>query len=242
MDKKKNYRSGVINIVCFAFAFLLLQQVQAQKKLVKGYIYDSATHAPMTNAIITNENTHRVVFTNSEGFFSITASRNDIIFFDAFNFKFDTLIVTRTMPDTLAIYMRPEPATLPGVTVTAKGYTQYQIDSLHRRISFIDDTGIKKPEVSTANSGAGIGINLDAIFDSKDRQRRKAYKYFEQYERQAYIDYRFSPAIVMQYTGFKGDTLAIFMRKYTPSYHWLRTHATNEDVLYYINDKLKLFN
>lgn len=232
---------NTLKIICVATLCLCCLITLAQKRLVKGYVLDSATHKPLTNAIITNENLRKIVFANNEGFFSITASRNEFISFDAFNYKFDTLMVNRTLPDTITIYLAPETATLPGVTVTAKGYSQYQIDSMQRRMSFVSDVGAKKPEVSTANSGAGIGINLDAIFGKKDRQRRRAYKNFDEQERQAYIDYRFSPAIVMQYTGFKGDTLAAFMRRYTPSYEWLRNHPSNEDIVYYINDKLKLF-
>ena len=31
------------------------------------------------------------------------------------------------------------------------------------------------------------------------------------------------------------------MNRYTPTYEWLRQHTTNDEVLFYINDKLKLF-
>jgi hypothetical protein len=228
----------------FLAALLLLVSsiASAQKRTVKGYVLDSVTHSPLTNAIITNENTHKVAFTNNLGFFSITTSKNDMLFFDALNYKFDTLYVNNILPDTITIFMAPEVFTLPGVTVTTEGYSQYQLDSLRRRISFIDDAGRKAPAISRSNSlGAGIAINMDALLNKKNKQRKKAYKYFERSERDAYIDYRYSPALVMEYTGLKGEALSSFMQKTTPSYEWLRTHTTDEDVVYYINDKLKQY-
>lgn len=213
-----------------------------QKRMVQGYVLDSSTRTPMTNAIITNENTHQLVFTNQKGFFQIPASRNEMLSFDAFNYKFDTLIVDRVLPDTVLITMVREPETLPGVTVSTQGYSKYQMDSLQRRLSFISDVGPKKPSISKANSqAAGIGINLDAIFGKRNKEKKRAYKFFNQNERQAYIDYRFSTATVSQYTGLKGDSLVLFIKKYTPSYEWLRAHPSDEDIVYYINDKLKQF-
>ena len=47
--------------------------------------------------------------------------------------------------------------------------------------------------------------------------------------------------MVAQYTGLKGDALRDFMYRYTPSYQWLREHPTNEEVVYYISEKLKLY-
>jgi len=33
----------------------------------------------------------------------------------------------------------------------------------------------------------------------------------------------------------------LFMQQYRPSYNWLRKHTNEEDILYYVNDKLKIF-
>jgi hypothetical protein len=59
-------------------------------------------------------------------------------------------------------------------------------------------------------------------------------------EKSAYVNYRFSPYTVAYYTGLKGEKLLAFLHKYTPTYEWLRQHPTQEDVLLYINEKLKL--
>lgn len=240
--KKLRYNNIFKYILLLIILFAFAVHSFAQKRMVQGYLRDSITKIPMNNAIVTNENTHQVVFTNDKGFFSITAARNDMIYFDAFNYRFDTLVVNKVLPDTIIVYLSKEPEQLPGVTVTTKGYNKYQLDSIQRRMTFIADAGPKKPEVSRANSmGAGIGINLDAIFSKRASDRRKAYKSFERSERWAYINYRFSPELVARYTGLEGDSLALFIRNYTPSYEWLRAHPGEEDLVYYINDKLKSF-
>ncbi len=53
------------------------------------------------------------------------------------------------------------------------------------------------------------------------------------------MQYRFSADLVGAYTGLKGDSLNNFINKYWPDYDWLRKHTSDEDVFYYINDKLK---
>jgi len=82
---------------------------------------------------------------------------------------------------------------------------------------------------------------MDRVWNKKAKQKVKAEKQFNKTEEQLYIDYRFSPQMVSYYTGLKGDTLRDYMSRYTPSYSWLRKHLSQQDVLLYINDKLKLF-
>lgn len=217
----------------------------AQKRLVQGYVRDSITGVPIINAIISNETTKKMITPDQNGFFSIAASRGDLIFIDAFNYNFDTVKTNYGMPDTLRIQLIRTNEVLPNVTVTTTaGFSRYQMDSVRRREAFVSDMGDKgkMPKVGKAdNMGAGFGINLDAFSRKRTKDRDKAYNTFDYLENQAYIDYRFSPQKVSQITGLKSDSLVKFMRQYTPSYKWLRQHPTDEDVLYYVNDKMKAF-
>ncbi len=232
--------------LCLLLTALLLLSLttMAQRRLIKGYVRDSITGVPIVNAIISNEGSRKMVTPDQNGFFSITASRGDFIIINAFNYNFDTLKATASVPDTLHIQLIRTNEILPTVTVTTQGYSRYQFDSLQRYNSFVSDMGGigKMPKVSKAdNMGAGIGINLDAFARKRTKDRNQAYNTFDYLEKQAYIDYRFSPQNVSQITGLKGDSLIAFMRKYTPSYEWLRAHPASEDVLYYVNDKMKVF-
>lgn len=225
---------------------LCMQQAHAQRsrRQIKGYVRDSITGIPIVNAIISNETTHKMVTPNQDGFFSITAAQGDMIFINAFNYNFDTLHATGRTPDTLRIVLTRIAGLLPGVTVTTtQGYTRYQLDSLRRREAFVKDMGAPKMKtISKAdNMGAGFAINLDKLSRKRDKDRAKAYSSFDKLETLAYTDYRFSPQIVAQYTGLHGDSLVAFLRQYTPTNEWLRAHPDNDNVLYYINDKMKAF-
>ena len=213
--------------------------------MIKGYVRDSITGVPIVNAIISNENSKKMITPDQNGFFSITASRGDYIIINAFNYNYDTLKAVASLPDTLRITLIRINEILPDVTVSTQGRTRYQLDSLRRHDEFVSDMGGigKMPKVGKAdNMGAGIGINLDAFARKRTKDRNKAYSTFTYLEKQAYIDYRFSPQNISQITGLKSDSLIAFMRQYTPSYDWLRGHPANEDVLYYVNEKLKEFN
>ena len=96
------------------------------------------------------------------------------------------------------------------------------------------------PTVALSNTGAGLGINLDR-YSRHEKEKRKAFAFFEANEKEEYINYRFPAAIVTKYSGLKDDALQDFMQLHRPSYEWLRKHKTEEDIKYYINDKLKAF-
>ncbi len=231
-------------IVAIIFVFVQRADAQRSKRQIKGYVRDSITGIPVVNAIISNETTHKMVTPGADGFFSITATQGDMIFINAFNYNFDTVHATARTPDTVRIYLTRAAELLPGVTVsTTQGYTRYQIDSLRRREAFVKDVGAPKMKtISKAdNMGAGFAINLDKLSKKRDKDRTKAYNSFDKEETMAYTDYRFSPQLVAQHTGLHGDSLVAFLRQYTPTNEWLRAHPSNDDVLYYINDKMKVF-
>lgn len=217
--------------------------VCAQKRtVIHGYLLDSSRYSPIKNGTVLNTNSNKSVTTNDRGIFSIPVAINDVLFFTADGYHFDTLRYKMLMRDTIVVYMQQLAHVLPGVTVRAEGYTKYQLDSIQRREDFLAIAGgEKKPVATNATSGAGLGVDLDFLLSKKEREKRKAYKQFDEHEKEMYVNSRFSLQIVHDYTGLTGDTLNHFMRLYTPSYEWLRTHTTNEDIFYYLNDKLKAF-
>lgn len=226
--------AGVVCLSCSA---------QAQAKFKVGYVKDSATGDALAGVLITNQDNHQLVHTNDKGFFRIEAKTHDILFFDKENYHFDTLRFTpMTTTDTVVIMLARLPNVLAGVTVTARGLTKYQQDSIKRRMDFESVAGPKPKAVSQSNSGAGVGINLDPLLKKSDKSKKRAYKTYDEIERTNYVDYRFSRDIVAGYTGLKGDALSDFIEKYRPSYDWLRKHTTDDDVFYYVNEKLKEYS
>ena len=211
-------------VIKYVFLLMLVIAVSlsatAQKRtVVRGYVLDSINYSPIVNAQVTNTNTNKTVTTNERGIFSLPAGLNDVLFVTATGYHFDILQYNILLRDTLIIYMSSLAHILPGVTVKAIGYSKYQTDSIKRLEAFLSDIGApKQPTASNANSGAGLGINID-YFTKKEKNKRRAYKLYNEHEKDAYVNYRFSPEIVSNYTGLKGDTLKHFMQLYTPDYN-----------------------
>lgn len=207
--------------------------------MVNGFLRDSVTLFPIANGTITNTATHKKVNSNQNGFFKIEAAPNDFIYASAKSYHFDTLKYSFIFTDTITIYLSFSGNVLPAVTVKGQ-YSRYQLDSIDRRKEFDKSRGTVLKTLSTNHpSGFGLTFNLDKVFKDKYKYRKRDERIFSTLEKTAYVDYRYSPNVVNYYTGFKGDELRKFMKLYTPSYEWLRQHTSNEDVLYFINEKLK---
>jgi hypothetical protein len=212
----------------------------AQKKTITGYVTDSATNAPMANVEVRNLSANKKILTDSKGKFSLQVNIDDALFFTKDNYHFKMLHYSLLMEQTLYVRMSVLSHELPGVTVQAS-YSKYQSDSIKRLDDFNKD--LVSPQYKTIQnnpSGAGAVINLDH-FSKREKSKRQAEKLFEQQEKEAYVHYRFSPELVSTYTGLQGDSLSHFIDLYWPDYKWLRQHPSDEDVFYYINDKLKVY-
>lgn len=229
---------SAIQIIVFFFLCCFSVTVFAQGKTITGTVTDSASTAPLANVEVRNLTHNKRTTTDNNGKFSLQADVNDVLFFTKDGYHFKSFNYSIMMRQTLFVGMSKLPHELPGVTVTTT-YTKYQSDSIKRREDFEKD--LVSPKYSTIEnnqSGAGAVINLDR-FTSKEKSKKRAEKLFEQHEKDAYVRYRFSPEFVGAYTGLQGDSLNNFILKYSPDYNWLRKHTTDEDLFYYINDKLK---
>lgn len=230
----------------FFFVVLLLAGTTsfAQKKNIRwGYLRDSATREPIILASVTNTDTRTTVMTGNTGRFRIEVLENQVLSFAAVGYHFDTVQYANTYlrQDTLQLFLTPLTHSLGNVTVTARGMSRYQLDSMERRKDFLQDiVNYTIPTVSKANSGAGIALNIDR-FSKHEKEKRKRFAFFESNEKEAYINYRFPSSVVTEYSGLKDERLQEFMQQYRPSADWLRRNKTEEDIKYYINDKLKLY-
>lgn len=231
-------------VILAAFLISALCGIAQKNKPVIGYLRDSITHAPVVLASVTNINTHQTVMTGNTGRFKIDVKENEIISFAAVGYHFDTVQYSKKlmMQDSINLFASPLSHDLGNVTVTAKGMSAYQMDSIERRNDLLHDmVSYKKPTFALSNSGAGLGISIDR-FSKHEKSKRRALDFFEANEREEYINYRYSAKLVEEYTGFKDEPLRSFIQQSRPSYKWLREHVTKEDILYYINDQLKKFS
>lgn len=226
--------------ICAAFG------VKAQQKnTIIGIVKDSITNTIIEFASISNINKKNTIVSNTKGVFKIDIALNHLISVAAVGYNFDTIRITEKLlqTDTLFVLLHPLSKRLADVTViSTTRFSQYQLDSIERRKDFfINRSDVKIPVVSLANSGVGLGINLDHFYN-REKRKRSALDLFNDIENESYTNYRFTPALVNKYTQLEGEKLVEFMQKHRPSCTWLRNHTTEEDMLYYINDKLKSYN
>ncbi|WP_207494472.1 hypothetical protein [Aridibaculum aurantiacum] len=218
---------------------ILSAEGNSQGITLHGRLRDSITHFPVERGSITSFMSRQTVRSDLKGYFSILLQPNDHLQILAEGYKYDTLQFNYLFIDTVTIYLSPTGNILPGVTVRTQ-YSKYQLDSINRRNEFEKNRGqVYKAVESRRSEGFGLTINLDRFFKKKHRNQASGERMFNTLEQMAYINYRFSPHIVAYYTGLKGEPLRDFMHRYSPTYSWLRQHPTNEDVLYYINEKIK---
>lgn len=226
----------------FSILFCIATNAQKNKPII-GYLRDSVTHAPVVLASITNNNSHQTVMTGNNGRFKIIIKENEVLAFAAVGYHFDTIQFNRNYAqlDSIELFASPLSHDLGNVTVTAKGMSAYQMDSLERRNDLLQDmVSYKKPLFANANSGAGIGISIDR-FSKHEKSKRRALDFFESNEREAYINYRYSAKLVAETTSFKDEQLRDFIQQSRPTYNWLRQNTSDEDIRYYINQQLKEF-
>lgn len=227
------FRSTIL-FVLLSFSLQLPAQVW-----INGHLKDRFSQQSIANGEIRSTLTKAI--TDSNGFFRIQVKEGDIISAKKFGYRFDTVHFSfQTIDSSLIIYMDPLGRVLKTVTVSTT-YSAYQVDSMRRRMAF-DEARSKTTLISTdAHPGFGLVLNLDRLTKTKDKLVKKQRQLFEKTEQWAYIRYRFPDSLVQSYTGLTGDSLHLFMNRYTPSYEWLRAHPTKLELVYYINDKMKIF-
>lgn len=226
---------------CYSLIVVLLftTSLQAQKYFINGYVKDSITHFPISNSKILNAGSKKTTYTDYTGFFRMEVAPDEIIQASAAEYHAATITYSTLFTDTIIIYLSSSGKILPTVTITSS-YTKYQLDSIDRKKTFEGARGNHLSKISRAD-GFGITLSLDKIFKEKYKYQRKNEKRFSAMEKAAYVQYRFPPQMVAFYTGLKGLELQQFMNQHTPTYQWLRQHLTNDEVLFYISDQLKLY-
>ena len=211
------------------------------RKIITGAALDRNENLPIRMASITNINLGKTTISRGNGTFEIEVGIGHIIAYGANGYYADTLSISAEhfSSGSLLLALRPLPSTLTNVIVVGT-YSQYQMDSIERRKSFLEDVGNSEiPAVSRANDmGFGVGINLDR-WSKREKRERKARDIFQMMEEEAYVNFRWNEEVVAKYTSFEKDELYGFMERNRPEYQWLRKNPTEESLVYYINSSLK---
>jgi hypothetical protein len=233
------FRYTCITILLTAFFYC----ASAQQRIVRGRIFRDQTDEVLMGVDIDNisQQLHRQ--SDLGGNFKISAKVGDILVFSNIGYLSDTVRVLSYIIDSgYNVMLRPETRSLPMVSVQGD-LNKYQLDSLKRREDYryiYDRTAPKIAGGTTPSNGVGIGLSPVTYFSKKEKEVRHLRKRLGQNEQNYYVDYKFSRSYVAKLTRLQGDSLQLFMKRYTPSYSFCRK-TSSDGMMLYINESLKSF-
>ncbi|MGX5819644.1 carboxypeptidase-like regulatory domain-containing protein [Chitinophaga lutea] len=206
---------------------------------VRGQVTDTSGRLVLYPATIRNKNTGAKAFSDNGGYYRINARTGDEILISYVGYVSDSFRVKQASgTETHNIRLRMREAFLPGVEVSGK-WNPYQLDSIQRYEEFrpfLEAPTTDLIDKSNKRYEGGFGITFSPFTRGSRREKdlRKFKKLYDEHERQAYVDYRYSKSFVSRVTGLNGDSLVRFTQKYTPSYEMLRG-MNNENLIMWIS-------
>lgn len=232
-------------LLCSLSILVLLSTPAVSQQVLTGKIRQKSTNAILASVTVINHTQNKYNVSDAGGNYRILASPGDTITFSSAGYHADTAyVVTSELEDKdgYAVYLDPNLVELPSVLVGQ--LSNYQLDSIQRKedYAWLDQTHrVRLAGDQTPTDGVGIGFSPVTYFSSEQKDLRQLRQRVKSEEKDFYIDSRFPSSYVSMVTGLKGDSLQLFMVTYRPSYKFCRS-ASNEDILLYINEKLKLFH
>jgi len=201
----------------------------AQDKPLLGIVFDKTSKERVASINIHDLNNHLTVYNNLKGEFAIKAVVGDTLVFSRQEYHSDTIKVQNNDP--LIVYMTRLVIQLKEVTVRDSALTpEQQLEKTMREYSKVYSPSLNSDFWATDPYG-GLGISIDAIWNSISREGRNAAALRAEIERdyeQNVIDYRFNRTFVARLTGLKGEKLTSFMTRYRPGYYTVKTMTDYE--------------
>jgi hypothetical protein len=201
----------------------------AQDKPVEGIVFDKTTKERVADVSVHDINNHISVYNNLKGEFKIKAEVGDQLVFSRQDYHPDTIKVVNRQD--LAIYMAHLVIQLKEVTVRDSALTpEQQLEKTKEEYAKIYGPSMNPDFFSNSDYG-GVGISIDAIWNSISREGRNAASLRALIERdyeQHVIDYRFNRTFVQRLTGLKDAKLTSFMTRYRPGYYTVTTMTDYE--------------
>lgn len=217
------------SLLLFIVSVLIYSSTYAQIP-VSGKIYELGTHIILPNVKVQNANTKDNTLSNAAGIFSIKAKAGDILIFESFAYKPDTVLVTNARY--LEIYLQPVNTNLKQVDI--KGTTSTKLGNLNDT-TFHNQT-VRYLRDEKGNLKGGVAIKFGYGKSSKEKRNEKLT--YDTLATKA-IDKAFSPANVSKYVPIKGGDLKQFIAIYRPTIKQYK--APNFDLTLYLNDCYKKF-
>ncbi|HEY0898670.1 MAG TPA: hypothetical protein VGD90_05010 [Sphingobacteriaceae bacterium] len=214
---------------------LIAVEAAAQKRSVKGIIYEQGTPSRVGEVTVINKNNHLRAKTSYMGEFTIPAAAGDTLYFSKEGYA-DYRLPLRSTKEVVIQLIRFKQ--LAEVTITAptkKEELEEVLQGYRKKGSYYHG----KPPVLTY-----IFKPLTALYELLGRTPRQAKRFYNYYEtelEQTEIDRRFNRSLVKGITQLPEVDLTNFMDQYRPEYQKLI--SWNEyDLMNYIAVSVKDFN
>lgn len=193
---------------------------------------DGQTKQRIARVFVYNPENDAGGYNNTRGEFSIEAKDGDVLIAAVEGYYPDTISVSGSK--THIFQLQRSARRIQEVSIVVRRSPEEQLAENQREYSTAYTRGDRGQLLSVGQTGAGL--NIDALYRLISREGKNARRLQEIIERdyrESVIDYRFTPELVSQTTGLKGEELQDFMRQYRPSYFFVL--GTNEyNLVFYI--------
>jgi hypothetical protein len=209
--------STLIYSVNFAFA----------QTIIKGEIKDFANNQHMENVNIRNIYTLKGMTTSEDGKFEILVKKGELVEFSKVGYQTLRIRINNEKePNYYHLIMSRAAILLREVDIKGKPI-DFKKDSIKFRESY--DLVLRKPKKDEINMQS---MPL-AMLSKKNRQEWAFQEMYTVWEQEKYIDFVFNDKLVQKITYLENEELILFLKKYRPSYAFLRS-ASEYEFLEYI--------
>ena len=201
---------------------------------ITGDIRDVSGRERIGGVTVYNVHTNKGAVSDSNGVFSIEASKGEMLEFRKMGYKTARVrLPDGQIPSYFRIVLHPGPIELPGFEIAGKAKT-YKEDSL--RYYKLYKHVLEFPELKGYEK---IKHPFSAL-SKTNRQKWAFQKEYEYFQEQKFIDYYFNERMIEDLTGLKGDSVARYIKRYRPSYDQIR--SMNEYQFYmYVKESVYVF-
>lgn len=216
--------STIIFTANFAFA----------QTIIKGEIKDFANNQNMGNVNIRNIYTLKGMTTIDDGKFEIVVKKGELVEFSKVGYQTLRIrIKNEKEPSYYNLIMSKVSIILREVDIKGKPI-DFKKDSVKFRESY--DLVLRKPKKEEIDMRS---MPL-AMLSKKNRQEWAFQEMYASWEQEKYIDFVFNDKLVHKITYLENEDLAFFIKRYRPSYAFLRS-ASEYEFLDYIKQCYYLF-
>jgi hypothetical protein len=228
--------------ILFLFTLLILNNAQGQYK-VQGTVYDSSRTYPLSSVSVMSTSGKGTV-TNANGFYRLEIQEQDSIWFSYLNkptIKFPVLKITDHTQFDIALQVPIQ--ILPEVLIKPRSY---RLDSLQNRTDYAKVFDFRRPNLETMTSigASGAAFDIQEIIRLFQFRKNRSMMSFQnrllQQEKDKYIDYRFSKALVRRLTEASDEELNTYMILYRPTYEFI-LYSSDYDFQHYIKESFKKY-